>query len=138
MRLAKLAALALALGLAASVSPALALDGQPALEPFGWIGVIFDHVAAIFRGVFGGHVGLGTLIGVSPAYAQEAAQASGGPSWLTTIWATVATPLAISGAASALGAALPQAERGTWWGFARKVIDAVAWNWGNAANEPKK
>ncbi|NUJ79339.1 hypothetical protein HUN39_04705 [Methylocystis sp. FS] len=49
----------------------------------------------------------------------------------------VATPLAISGAASALSAALPQGARGTWWGFGRKVIDAVAWNWGNAANEPK-
>jgi hypothetical protein len=119
-------------------APAFALDGQPALEPFGWLSVAFDHVAAVFRAIFGGHVSIGVLLGVTPAFAQEAAaSASGGASWWSSALAMVATPLAISGAASALGAALPQAERGTWWGFARKVIDAVAWNWGNAANAPK-
>jgi hypothetical protein len=45
--------------------------------------------------------------------------------------------LAIFGGSSVLSALLPQGERGTWWGFARKVIDAAAWNWGNATNEPK-
>lgn len=73
----------------------------------------------------------------APALAADADASSWAPSWLAAIWATVATPLAISGAASALSAALPQGERGTLWGFARKVLDAAAWNWGNAKNEPK-
>jgi hypothetical protein len=118
-------------------APAFALDGQPALEPFGWLTIAFDHIAAVFRAVFGGHVSIGVLIGVTPAFAQDAAAAAPGASWWSSIIGVIATPLAVSGAASALAAALPQAERGTWWGFARKVIDAVAWNWGNAANEPK-
>ncbi len=84
-------------------------------------------------------VGVAVAMIAAPALAADAAPVtqSWAPSWLTAVWATVATPLAISGAASALSAALPQGERGTLWGFARKVIDAAAWNWGNAKNEPK-
>lgn len=59
------------------------------------------------------------------------------PDWAKAIWYSIVTPFAISGVASMLSAALPQGQRGTVWGFVRKVIDAAAWNWGNAANEPK-
>lgn len=81
--------------------------------------------------------------GVGAALAQTAAAvipAAAPINWLDTVKSAagvLVTPLAISGAVSALTAFLPQGQRGTIWGFVRKVLDAVAWNWGNAANEPK-
>ncbi|NUJ79340.1 hypothetical protein HUN39_04710 [Methylocystis sp. FS] len=70
---------ALALVATLFVAPAFALDGQPALEPFCWMTVAFDHIAAVFRAIFGGHVSIGALIGVTPAFAQEAADAAAPP-----------------------------------------------------------
>lgn len=45
-------------------------------------------------------------------------------------------PYAIS-AAAAVAAVLPQGSEGSWWYSARKAIDFLALNFGNAKNTPK-
>lgn len=45
-------------------------------------------------------------------------------------------PYAISAAAAA-AAVLPQGSEGSWWYSARKAIDFLALNFGNAKNTPK-
>jgi len=39
--------------------------------------------------------------------------------------------------ASVIAAVLPQGAPGSMWSKLRAIIDAVAMNWGNAANKPK-